>query len=76
MNNVRKSVGEKIPKNSIEFSVVQTFCNRKIIGNETASNASGIWSLYRKVLLDVSIWILSMAVPQFLMSFESGVTKL
>lgn len=77
MNNVQKSVVEKIPKNSTEFAVVQTLCNGQIIGNESTSNtAPGTWSLYRKVLLDVSIWILSKTVPQFLMSFESGDTKL
>lgn len=53
MNNVRKSVVEKIPKNSTEFAVVQTLCDGRIIGNETAGYP-GTWSLYRKVLLDVS----------------------
>lgn len=55
MNNVRKSVLQKIPKNSTEFSVVQTLCDGRVIGNDTAStSAPGTWSLYRKVLLDVS----------------------
>lgn len=55
MNKVRKSVVENIPRNSTEFAVVQTLCDGRVIGNGTASTAyAGSWSLYRKVLLDVS----------------------
>lgn len=55
MNNVRKSVVDKIPKNSTEFAVVKTLCDGRIIENGSASAAyPGTWSLYRKVLLDVS----------------------
>lgn len=55
MNNVRKSVVEKIPRNSTEFAVVQTLCDGRIIGNGTApADYPGSWPLYRKVLLDVN----------------------
>lgn len=55
MNKVRKSAVQNIPTNSSERSVVKSLCARGGISsdNETITD-SATWTLYRKVLLDVS----------------------
>lgn len=55
MNQARNSIVQKISKNTAEFAVVQTLCNRRLMQNNTDFvGQPATWALYRKVLLDVS----------------------
>lgn len=60
MNQVRKSAIQKIPKDSLEYSVAMGLCRmgRATLQNETTSSTNE-WELYQKMLLTVRAFIYS-----------------
>lgn len=54
MNLARKSVVQKIPRNTSDYAIVQSLCTAG--GSNSGSNSnSETWPFFRKVLSDVSI---------------------
>lgn len=55
LNQVRNSAIVDMPRHSVEYSIVQSICQNSVDENITNS-ATGNWSIYRQVLLNVCSW--------------------
>lgn len=55
-NQAQKTAVSRIPRNTEEYSVLQSICRFTVDDNATNSIA-GTWNVFRKVLLDVSAFV-------------------
>lgn len=58
VNQAQRSAVSRIPRESEEYSVLQSICRYTVDENVTNSVA-GTWNIFRKVLLDVSNLVMS-----------------
>lgn len=56
MNVARKSVVQKIPKNTSDYVIVQSLCSAGA-SNSGSNSTSETWSFFRQVLMDVSSFL-------------------